>query len=118
MIPWTWSLIAPLALSGNDATTLENDVATEGLSLQNVVPALDDLRVGGLLRAYYDFIDDELTTTGEDLDGMRLYDAQIWVNAEAYGFDLFVRGDFAEASAWPPIDPSTTGVSDFELRDA
>ena len=115
---WTLSLIAPLALSGNATTTpVENDISKDGLSLQSVVPALDDLRVGGLLRTYFDIEDDELSATGEDIEGLRLYDAQVWVNAEAYGFDFFVRGDFAEASTWPPSDTGT-GVSDFELRDA
>ena len=116
MIPWTLSLIAPLALSGTGTPT-EQDISKDGLSLQSVVPGLDDLRVGGLLRTYYDIVDDELTVGGEDVSGLRVYDAQIWVNAEAYGFDFFVRGDFAEASAWPPVDTGT-GVSDFELRDA
>jgi hypothetical protein len=91
------------------------------ISLHEVVPALDDLRLGGLLRTYYDYADDELSLSGEDVAGFRVYDAQVWALAEAFGFELFVRMDAGEASTWPLIPGAVdvdNGVSSFELRDA
>jgi hypothetical protein len=91
------------------------------LSLNEVVPALDDLRLGGLLRAYYDYADDELSLSTEDVAGFRVYDAQIWALAEAFDFEFFVRMDAGEASAWPLIPGAVNvddGVTDFEVRDA
>jgi hypothetical protein len=118
MIAWipTLTLLSPLAPAANQPLGPDHHQAGT-LDLTKHVEALDDLRVGGLLRAYYDYADDELGTSGDNISGVRLYDAQVWVNAEAHGFRLFVRMDAAEASAFPPIDGS--GVGDlFELRDA
>jgi hypothetical protein len=109
----TW--IHPLCVLAPLATSAEPDHHGT-LDLTPHVEALDDLRVGGLLRAYYDVADDELSADGEDLRGLRIYDAQVWVNAEAHGFRLFVRMDAGEADAFPLIDGD--GVGSFDLRDA
>jgi hypothetical protein len=87
------------------------------LSLKEHFPAIDDMRVGGLLRAYIDVADSDLSATGEDISGVRLYDAQIWFQAELYGYELFIRADAANASAFPPIE-TTSGVGPLELLDA
>jgi hypothetical protein len=127
MIPWiqALSLFAPLALTDGSATSPEPGKITSPepgvVSLAEVVPALDDLRLGGLLRAYYDHADNDLSLSGEDVAGFRVYDAQVWALAEAFGFELFVRMDAGEASAWPPFPGALNvddGVTDFEVRDA
>jgi hypothetical protein len=79
------------------------------------------MRVGGLLRAYFDQLDSDLAlgAGGEDISGIRLYDAQVWFQAELYGYELFIRADAANASAFPfpPIDTSS-GLDDLGLLDA
>jgi len=90
-----------------------------GYSLSTLLQsdALDSLRVGGLLRGYAVMADDELSAVaGEDIQALRLNDAQLWFSAEAMGYEVFVKLDAAEATAFPPIPDD--GVTTVDLRDA
>lgn len=104
------TLLTPLSLT-------EGQQPLGQISLKEQFPAVDDMRVGGLLRVYYDHADSDLTVDGDDIGGFRLYDAQVWFSAELAGYEVFVRADAAEASAFPLIE-SGSGVDDLELRDA
>ncbi len=121
MIPWipALSLLAPFALPEVEqplAPTTDKQPLGQ-VSLKEQFPMVDDMRVGGLLRAYYDYADSDLSADGDNIAGFRLYDAQVWFQAELYGYELFIRTDAAEASAFPPIE-SGSGVGDFGIRDA
>jgi len=114
MISWlqTLTLTLPLAVVGGD----DDPGGVSLMSLASTLDgAVDDMRVGGLLRAYYDHADSELGGGSDDVGGFRLYDAQVWFSAQAFGFDVFARGDFGEASSFPP--KTSSGVVSFELRD-
>lgn len=123
MIPWisALTLIAPVALT--DGETPAPVAATESpklfgeISLQEQFPVVDDMRVGGLLRAYYDYADSELSTDGDNVAGFRFYDAQVWFQAELHGYELFLRADAGNASAFPLIDPDS-GLGEIEFLDA
>ena len=92
---------------------------TPGISLSTLLQseALDSLRVGGLLRGYAVMADDELSAVAnEDVQAVRLNDAQLWFSAAAMGYEVFVKLDAGEATAFPPI--GTDGVGPTTLRDA
>src|SRR5262245_48494391 len=99
--------------------------AEKGFRLSDLVQkmgdsgVLDSMRVGGLLRAAYDLADDELSdTAGEDIQGLRIYDAQLWFSAELEGYEVFVKLDAGETTAFPPIGVNDDGVTTVDLRDA
>ncbi len=123
MIPWisALTLIAPVAWTDGETPapveTTESPKLFGELSLKEHFPAVDDMRVGGLLRVYYDYADSELSADGDNIAGFRLYDAQVWFQAELHGYELFIRADAANASAFPPIDPGS-GLDDLEFLDA
>src|SRR5262249_46636426 len=106
----TLPLLAPVATGGGEDTK-------PGVALSALLDSVgDSMRVGGLLRAYYDNADDELSLTGDGISGLRLYDAQLWFTAELQGYEVFVKVDAGEATAFPPIDGD--GVTGVDLRDA
>ena len=94
------------------------------LRLTDGAGMLDAMRVGGLVRAYFTWGDEELAAEDSDILGVRLNDAQIWFAAEALGYELFVKADGGEATAFPgppsedPAGISGDGVIPLELRDA
>jgi len=96
------------------------DEGPRGLALGSILDdsdLLDSMRVGGLLRAYYDHADDELSAVpDEDVSSFRVYDAQVWFTAALYGYEVFVKLDAGETTAFPPI--ADDGVQNLELRDA
>jgi len=104
-------LLVPTTGTGGEDTA-------PGISLSSISKALDEsMRVGGLLRAYVDLADDELSAVpNEDVQALRLYDAQLWFSAELAGYEAFVKLDAGETSAFPPI--SDDGVTTVDLRDA
>lgn len=90
-----------------------------GFSLKDLTQsdALDSLRVGGLLRGYFFNADDELSAVaGEDVQALRLNDAQLWFSAAVEGYEFFVKVDAGEATNFPPIGDA--GVQTVDLRDA
>ena len=103
-----------LASDSSSSSYLELDRAIDALALAN--QDASPIRVGVLLRTYYDSTDSELSATTEDVAGFRLYDAQIWFDAHVGDFEVFVKTDAGEASAFPPIGGD--GTSAFTLRDA
>lgn len=123
----TLSLIAPLTTGGgeepSEGTSLSagaGESHSEGISLSALTEGwgmLDALRVGGLLRAAVDFAGEELSVSGDDdVQALRLYDAQLWFAAEFAGYEFFIKMDGAETTAFPPI--ASSGETDFDLFDA
>lgn len=107
-------LLVPTTGTGGeepDAPGFSLKALTEDLEM------IDDLRVGGLLRASLDLIDDELSAIpGEDVEALRFEDIQLWFSAQAYGYDVFVKVDAGEATAFPPIPDD--GVQTVDLKEA
>ena len=67
---------------------------TPGISLSTLLQseALDSLRVGGLLRGYAVMADDELSAVAnEDVQAVRLNDAQLWFSAAAIQAHIVLR---------------------------
>ncbi len=112
MIPLLF-LFAPS--SGNGAEDPAPGVPLSALAQSFDV--LGSMRVGGLLRAYLDIADDELSAVpNEDVQAFRIYDAQLWFSAEVAGYEAFIKLDAGEATAFPLIPDD--GVQTIELRDA
>jgi hypothetical protein len=119
----TVPLIAPLFAGGS----AEEQTGSNGISITSLFEegwgVLDNLRVGGLLRAAADYAGEELSEDDdgdgvgdEDIAAVRLYDAQLWFAAELAGYLFFVKMDGAETTAFPPI--TNSGEIDFNLFDA
>jgi len=112
----TPSLIPALFLLAPSTGTGGEDPAP-GISLTKFLDGVDALRVGGLLRGSADKADNELSAVAnEDVQALRLYDAQLWFSAEMAGYEAFVKLDAGEATAFPPIPDD--GVQTVDLRDA
>ena len=80
--------------------------------------ALDSMRVGGLLRGYAVMADEELSAVpGADVQALRLNDAQLWFSAESMGYEVFVKLDSGEATAFPLIAGDGVQTTTL-LRDA
>jgi hypothetical protein len=112
------ALLCPLAMASTGSTEPDRFAELDSaLSQLTATTQTDDpLRFGALLRAYYDNVEDELTLSGDDISGFRIYDAQVWVHAQVGAYEVFVKMDAGETDAFPPVDGD--GVTDFELRDA
>jgi hypothetical protein len=118
-IQWSVALCLSVAVSGassvfaQDAPTNPVDPGqTTGLA-----PHIDELTIGGLLRASLDYSSDEIyEMSGERLSGVRFQDAQLWVEAKTGIFDVRVMAKAADSNAFPP---TTSGdVEALEVRDA
>lgn len=116
MIPFlipAFLTLAPVSTGGEEPNL-------PGISLKPLTEELDmidDLRVGGLLRASLDLADEELSAVpGEDVQALRFEDIQLWFAATAYGYDVFVKLDAGEATAFPPIPDD--GVQSVDLKEA
>jgi hypothetical protein len=112
------SLLAALALAPFASATSNSSTDSLSAALDSLTQAQADqsTRVGVLLRAAYDVIEDELSATTDDLSGMRLYDAQIWVSSRMGAYEVFIKADAGETNAFPPV--TGDGVTSFDLRDA
>ncbi|MFO1011167.1 MAG: hypothetical protein U1F29_13975 [Planctomycetota bacterium] len=71
---------------------------------------------GALLRVAYDDADSDLSATADDVSGFRMYDAQVWFDSKVGDYEVFVKMDAGETSAFPAI--TGDGVGAFGLRDA
>lgn len=82
-----------------------------------ITPRIEELAIGGLLRASLDLSSDDVyDVSGEHMSGVRFQDAQLWVTAKTGMFDVRVMAKAADSSAFPP---SVQGeVDDLEVRDA
>jgi hypothetical protein len=123
----TTLLIPALLLLHPTAGTGGDETSAPGFSLKSLAQSdmLDDMRVGGLLRASLDAIDDELSAVpNEDVEALRFEDIQLWFSAQAFGYDVFVKLDAGEATAFPanlgggPTPIADDGVQSFDLREA
>lgn len=111
------SLLAALALSPLAAASNTNaDNLSTALDSLARAQAESDTKVGVLIRAAYDSIEDELSATGDDILGMRLYDAQVWVSSRVGAYEVFIKADAGETTAFPLV--TGDGVGAFTLRDA
>jgi len=109
------ALVAPtVAASGSDRF-LELDAELARLA-QAGTQGDQDPRVGALLRVAFDDADSELSGTPDDISGFRMYDAQLWFSSYVGDFEVFVKADAGETSAFPPI--TGDGVGPLTLRDA
>jgi len=116
-------LLAPTAGTGG---TGGEEADAPGFSLKSLAQTdmIDSMRVGGLLRASFDSMDDDLSAVpGEDVRGLRFEAMQLWFSAEAFGYDVFIKFDAGTATAFPPIPAKSPGniddgLSSFDLRDA
>lgn len=109
---------ASLALAGGtDASRFtELDAELDALARAVQQDARTGPSVGVLLRVAYDDADSELSATADDVSGFRLYDAQVWFDAQVGDYEVFIKLDAGETSAFPPI--AGDGVAPFGLRDA
>jgi len=109
----TLSFLVPAAGTGGEESA--PGISLSGLSQ---LDAVDSMRVGGLFRAAFDDAGDELSgVTDEDVSALRIYDAQLWFAAALAGYEVFVKLDAGEATAFPLI--AGDGVQDIDLlRDA
>jgi hypothetical protein len=107
------ALAATAVAGSSDDAFLELDRELAQIGQQN--PS-EGLRTGALLRAVFDHADDDLSLTGDDVSGFRLYDAQLWVDARIGAYEVFIKTDAGETTAFPPI--AGDGVTAFTLRDA
>lgn len=113
------AVLLPTALhaaTSDPARYLELDAELANLSRSLQEQRTDGPTLGGLLRVAYDDADADLSATADDVSGFRLYDAQVWVATKVGDYEVFVKMDAGETSAFPPI--TGTGVGGFTLLDA
>lgn len=112
-------LCLPFAVSGASSVFAQDAPTGPADSGQatGLVPHLDELTFGGLLRASLDYSSDDIyEMNGERLSGVRFQDAQLWVEAKTGIFDVRVMAKAADSNAFPP---TTDGdVDALEVRDA
>lgn len=95
-------------------TELDRELDALASTLQQ--SSKDGPSFGALLRVAYDHADSDLSATADDVSGFRLYDAQLWFDSHVGDYEVFVKLDAGETSAFPPI--TGDGVGTFGLRDA
>ncbi len=112
-----YSILA-LALSPFAAASSNSSTDSLSSALDALTQAQNDqsTRVGVLVRMAYDNIEDELSATTDDISGFRMYDAQVWVSSKVGDYEVFIKADAGETSAFPPV--AGDGVTGFNLRDA
>ena len=79
---------------------------------------IESFEIGGLLRMSYDLSgDDVYEFNGEEIDGVRFQDAQVWFEVDTGIFDVRIMGKAADSNSFPPIS-SNGDVDSFDIRDA
>ena len=112
----TWFTFAALSFTAF-ASAQAPPTAPEGVLSPGSPLPLDEVAVGGLLRASFDHSgDDVYEASGERLSAFRFQDAQLWFTARSGIFDVRVMAKAADSFGFPPSTPGDVDAP--EVRDA